>query len=257
MRAWVLVVAAGCGRIGFGSETSHDATASDVAAIGHDEDADGVADTTDNCPNVPNTDQLDTDGDGVGDACDREPTNPRQSIAKFSSFVTADPSYCLDVGWSAVPDALAYDGNGQHTLIAFGSYVETDVWMQFEIIGPMGPEGRQIALQLNMDAVTPYYYGEYFETSPTTTHTNIMEYDGTNFIAINSTPVAGAIHSGALTFHLQASASAQTFTLTSGWPGEPYQVSGGTPAYTTADILLLVVNDVALQLDSVMIVATN
>ena len=35
-----------------------------------DGDADGVADTLDNCPADANTNQLDTDGDGLGDACD-------------------------------------------------------------------------------------------------------------------------------------------------------------------------------------------
>lgn len=35
-----------------------------------DSDADGVIDTTDNCPLVTNPDQVDTDGNGTGDACD-------------------------------------------------------------------------------------------------------------------------------------------------------------------------------------------
>ncbi len=35
-----------------------------------DADGDGVIDSLDNCPFVPNRDQLDTDGDGVGEACD-------------------------------------------------------------------------------------------------------------------------------------------------------------------------------------------
>jgi MYXO-CTERM domain-containing protein len=41
-----------------------------------DSDGDGISDAVDNCPFVPNRDQLDTDGDGVGDACDNCPTTP-------------------------------------------------------------------------------------------------------------------------------------------------------------------------------------
>lgn len=37
-----------------------------------DDDADGVADAVDNCPNVPNQNQIDSDEDTVGDACDSD-----------------------------------------------------------------------------------------------------------------------------------------------------------------------------------------
>ncbi len=35
-----------------------------------DSDSDGIPDSTDNCPDTQNHDQLDSDGDGIGDACD-------------------------------------------------------------------------------------------------------------------------------------------------------------------------------------------
>jgi len=37
-----------------------------------DSDNDGTPDTSDNCPNVPNSDQKDTDGDNIGDVCDSD-----------------------------------------------------------------------------------------------------------------------------------------------------------------------------------------
>lgn len=39
-----------------------------------EKDSDGVADSTDNCPEVDNANQLDSDVDGMGDACDPLPT---------------------------------------------------------------------------------------------------------------------------------------------------------------------------------------
>lgn len=37
-----------------------------------DSDKDGLADISDNCPNMANADQIDTDGDRMGDACDTD-----------------------------------------------------------------------------------------------------------------------------------------------------------------------------------------
>ena len=56
-----------------GIQNEHTASASDSVVIGTDTDADGLADTIDNCPNDFNPDQLDGDGDGVGNVCDNCP----------------------------------------------------------------------------------------------------------------------------------------------------------------------------------------
>jgi len=55
-----------------------------------DTDGDGLPDLCDNCPAVPNANQLDTDHDGFGDACDVCPTvpNPAQNADACPEAVT-------------------------------------------------------------------------------------------------------------------------------------------------------------------------
>lgn len=49
-----------------------------------DSDADGVPDSSDNCPLIPNPDQRDTDADGIGDACDLLTDSDRDGVADSS-----------------------------------------------------------------------------------------------------------------------------------------------------------------------------
>lgn len=52
------------------TSTGTDVTTIDGDSPSGDSDGDTVPDVDDNCPTVPNPDQLDTDGNGAGDACD-------------------------------------------------------------------------------------------------------------------------------------------------------------------------------------------
>ncbi len=71
-----------------------------------DTDGDGVGDSLDNCPTVPNPGQEDGDGDGVGDACDAGPTDttPPVITAGLSGSLGNNGWYTsnVTVSWSVV-----------------------------------------------------------------------------------------------------------------------------------------------------------
>jgi Tol biopolymer transport system component len=67
-----------------------------------DSDGDGVPDSVDNCPTVPNPGQEDADGDGVGDACDGCPLDP----AKTSPGVCGCGVPDTDTDGDGTPDCI-------------------------------------------------------------------------------------------------------------------------------------------------------
>ena len=77
-------------------------------------DADGVADTGDNCPLVANPDQADRDGDRIGDACDTDHDNDGRA------------------DWDLLPGAVHTWETVEvlHTLRALGY----DDWFTFDIV---------------------------------------------------------------------------------------------------------------------------
>ncbi|HVM96968.1 MAG TPA: thrombospondin type 3 repeat-containing protein [Candidatus Acidoferrales bacterium] len=75
-----------------------------------DSDNDGIANVSDNCPNVANVDQTDTDGDGKGDACDNcaALSNPDQADSDGDGKGNACDN-CINV---ANPTQTDSDGDG-------------------------------------------------------------------------------------------------------------------------------------------------
>jgi hypothetical protein len=71
-----------------------------------DRDGDGIGDTCDNCPFVPNPSQVDGDQDGVGDACDNCPAvpNPNQVDTDHDGFGAACD--CNDANPAVHPGAV-------------------------------------------------------------------------------------------------------------------------------------------------------
>jgi hypothetical protein len=65
---------------------------------------DNVPNACDNCPGVPNADQVDSDQDGVGDACDNCPNDPNADQADFNGDGVGD--VCGDADGDTVLDAV-------------------------------------------------------------------------------------------------------------------------------------------------------
>ncbi|MCL4227371.1 MAG: thrombospondin type 3 repeat-containing protein [Myxococcales bacterium] len=108
----------------------------------HDEDGDGVADSCDTCPHLPDPAQLDTDGDRVGDACDPRPGTPGDRIALFLPFDVA-PS-----GLAFEPDPLAWqvDDGALHQTSETGAHV---------VRIPMDRPGVTVATSYRVTSFTP------------------------------------------------------------------------------------------------------
>ena len=72
-----------------------------------DSDNDGISDSTDNCPNLANSDQLDNDGDGIGNVCDSTPDG--NVLDADNDGIHDDIDNCPNVANS---DQLDNDGDG-------------------------------------------------------------------------------------------------------------------------------------------------
>jgi hypothetical protein len=255
-----IVMLAACGRFGFevyGSDASvgHDEDGGSNASVGHDEDGDGVADAFDNCAGLANADQANTDGDGVGDACDPAPFAMGESLLRFSSFETVDPAYGLGSEMRFVTDAVQVGASSkQQTLVIGLLFGNADFWYRLRIASRLSGSPHKIAIEIDQIGA-PYYYAELYEDASGAV-ANIEHYDGTNYSAVGSVPLAGPIHTGELMLHLQTRTSPRTFTLDGSWAGEPYHVMADAPDFSGGVNSSLTLENFTADIESVMVIGT-
>jgi Calx-beta domain/Putative metal-binding motif/Thrombospondin type 3 repeat/Beta-propeller repeat len=99
-----------------------------------DADADGIPDANDNCPNTPNSNQLNTDGDSMGDACDPDDDNDGVLDESDNCPLTANASQ-ENLDGDALGDACDPDDDNDGVpdisdncpLLANASQTDTDV----------------------------------------------------------------------------------------------------------------------------------
>jgi hypothetical protein len=72
--------------------------------------SDGISSTLDNCPGLPNADQLDSDADGQGNACDTD--DDGDGVFDLNDLEPFNPSAGLDTDRDGVADTVDKDDDG-------------------------------------------------------------------------------------------------------------------------------------------------
>lgn len=269
--AALVVTLVGCGRLGFAEQPgTPDAAASDAGppdaadapvadAAGSDpddEDADGVRDSEDGCPFLPDATQADGDADGVGDACDPEPTRARQRWRFFTSLRPGSPQFAAPrTGWT-VDDGVWHfamlDGRG--AIVRDDPSVDVDIWLGIHPRDQMGT-GSQVALVIEDSASTPHFYGE-LHGSATNAKVAIVGFDGTDNTVLDRVAVTGGYPLTRGSLHLSARSNPPTMSMEADFGGQMYRSTASTPGYTGARYMTLTTANIVVDLHYVAIIET-
>jgi hypothetical protein len=143
--AVALVLATGCQTVFNLEHVDPTMACWDPEHVTHDEDADGVVDGCDVCPNIADAEQADADADGVGDACDPDRDDPHHRLAFFDPFTAdvLDPlwvTYGTNAQWTIADDALSQLGTSGVNPLAMLALHET--FMNPTVIAGLTGQGQ-------------------------------------------------------------------------------------------------------------------
>jgi hypothetical protein len=242
---------AACGRIDFAARAID-------AVTGHDEDGDGVPDSIDVCPHIPDPAQLDSDGDGIGDVCDPEPDNPRQHLALFATMQPGDqPIELFGTGtWTQEADSVHFDGDQDGDLGLVFSATNVRIAIGFDVEQVVGDASLQHQVSLGYDLGTvPYYFVELdqegaFEAA------DVTYFDGTGFDEVATTPLPNGVHPGLVMEQVtMVGGASPSAALDGGWTDEPYHESVNAPGFTGGVQMAATINNLVADVSYVWIVA--
>lgn len=226
------------------------------AAIGHDEDGDGVPDELDDCPHVPGP-QLDSDGDGVGDACDPEPSMPRQHRALFAAMTPDDQPFALTGDWTQTDDALHFSGNGYGAVALPLVATSLQVTLGYDILADEGTGVQhQLALGPNNGiANAPSYFVELNDVNGEH-RASVSFFDGSGYTSVAMQPLPDNVHPGRVTL-TETMIANTSVGLDGGWVGEIYQLVAPVADYGAIAQLVSNVNNLSVDLRYAFAVTTD
>lgn len=227
----LVVALTACGRIAFDATSAGAIDATADVASGHDEDQDGVPDSVDVCPHVPD-DQQDADGDRVGARCDPDDVNTAHAIVLFDPMTAIDPTVTLVGAWQSRADELELTGTDFARLDRPLAITSAEIWVGLEITAEAPTGLRQVIVHPSSMNLSPRYYGQLYMNMGVANEASISRYDGTFTTLAAAQLTASGIHVGVVQARLRVDASASTMEWDARWPNEPYTIMASIPAYT-------------------------